>query len=175
MKDTDSVLKPRLRAQDALIRLRRELGMTQQDLAVKLGKAVVTVARWETSRSPSEEALLQLQTLASEAGLHEVAIEFKIALSEQLGTIGIPMTIEERTFHDALMDIMRNRQFATVERGANRIFDLLTSVHQDLIRQVKASPTDEHREFLDEIEHTFGSLEYMQAERKRRQTKDRRP
>lgn len=46
--------------QSAIIRLRRELGITQQQLAVELGKAVVTVARWETSRLPSPEELAAL-------------------------------------------------------------------------------------------------------------------
>jgi DNA-binding transcriptional regulator YiaG len=39
--------------------LRQHLGVTQEKFAQRLGTAVVTVARWETSRAPSTHASLQ--------------------------------------------------------------------------------------------------------------------
>lgn len=40
------------------------------------------------------------------------------------------MTIEERTYHDALMDIMRNRHVLPLE--AARVLELIGSVHSSL-------------------------------------------
>jgi len=45
-------------------KLRTELGMTQQELAVALGVSLSTVANWETGRvKPSRLALARLEEL----------------------------------------------------------------------------------------------------------------
>lgn len=64
--------------QSAIIRLRRELGITQQQLAVDLGKAVVTVARWETSRLPSPEELAALIQYAVDKKQDAIASELAL-------------------------------------------------------------------------------------------------
>ena len=44
--------------------IRKQLGMTSQDLAVALGVSVATVSRWETGKhKPSKLALLRLKEL----------------------------------------------------------------------------------------------------------------
>jgi transcriptional regulator with XRE-family HTH domain len=59
--------------QDLLRELRTTLGMSQQDLAVALGNAVVTVARWETSNPPGNLALTAVWKLAHDKGLFDLA------------------------------------------------------------------------------------------------------
>lgn len=56
--------------------LRKTLGLTQQQLAVRLEMAVVTVARWETSRPPELYSLLRLSEFAAENRLLEIAHRF---------------------------------------------------------------------------------------------------
>jgi transcriptional regulator with XRE-family HTH domain len=53
-------------------------GITQQELAVRMGKAVVTIARWETSRPPSGPELFGLCGFAIAEGLPEIALDFLI-------------------------------------------------------------------------------------------------
>jgi len=66
--------------QQAIVELRRRLGMTQQDLAIHLGKAVVTVARWETARPPRGESLAALVRMAQAAGHDDLAAVFACGL-----------------------------------------------------------------------------------------------
>jgi transcriptional regulator with XRE-family HTH domain len=69
--------KPRTHVQQAVIDLRAALGgITQQELAVRMGKAVVTIARWETSRPPSGPELFGLCGFALAEGLPEIALDF---------------------------------------------------------------------------------------------------
>jgi transcriptional regulator with XRE-family HTH domain len=60
---------PRTLLRDA----RSALGMTQQELAVDLGKAVVSVARWETSREPPLSVMHDLLDKAQKKGLFAIA------------------------------------------------------------------------------------------------------
>jgi len=71
--------------QQAIVELRRRLGMTQQALAVHLGKAVVTVARWETTRPPKGESLVALIRMAQAAGHDDLAAVFTRSLG-----VGLP-------------------------------------------------------------------------------------
>lgn len=71
--------------QAALVELRRRLGLTQQQLAVALGKAVVTVARWETRRAPSARELVALGAFCRSAGQHDLADLFRVVLFRKLG------------------------------------------------------------------------------------------
>jgi transcriptional regulator with XRE-family HTH domain len=69
--------KPRTHVQQAVIDLRAALGgITQQELAVRMGKAVVTIARWETSRPPSGPELFGLCGFALAEGLPGIALDF---------------------------------------------------------------------------------------------------
>jgi transcriptional regulator with XRE-family HTH domain len=57
--------------------LRERLGDTQQEFAVRLGIALASVARYETSRPPSGQALLTFEDLARQNGLLELAALFR--------------------------------------------------------------------------------------------------
>ena len=59
-------------ASEAVRRLRAFLGETQEQFALRMNTAVVTIARWETSRPPGGKALKALEKLtASDPSLKE--------------------------------------------------------------------------------------------------------
>jgi transcriptional regulator with XRE-family HTH domain len=66
-----------------LLDMRRTLGLSQRELAKQMGKAVITVAKWETSRSPSGQSLVDLRNFAHAKNLpdHEAAFEFELRRS----------------------------------------------------------------------------------------------
>jgi transcriptional regulator with XRE-family HTH domain len=71
---TNSELKAAVRE------LRQHFGETQQQFASRLNSAVITVARWETTRPPSGPALEQLHTAALAANVTRCEQVFKEAL-----------------------------------------------------------------------------------------------
>ena len=114
---------------DALRELRRRLQMTQQDLAVHLGKAVVTAARWETSRPPRGGELATLMKLAVQHGWPDLAGVFAHWLGEDLEMRGerLPRTIEENTVADLLFTTMRNRHLPEVQAAYDQALRALLS------------------------------------------------
>ena len=77
--------------QDAVVGLRKAIGgLTQKELAVKMGKAVATVARWEISRPPSGLALCELEYLARLHGLEDLARSFLSAREAESAVHGLP-------------------------------------------------------------------------------------
>jgi transcriptional regulator with XRE-family HTH domain len=68
--------------QGAVIALRKELGMTQQQLSEAMNITVVTVCRWETVRPPSGLSLVRLADFAMESGKFEIAEAFRRTLRE---------------------------------------------------------------------------------------------
>ena len=61
--------------------VRERLGLTQQELAVRLGVALPTVSRWENSRhSPSRLARDKIEAL-----LHEMGEEGEAILADYFG------------------------------------------------------------------------------------------
>jgi transcriptional regulator with XRE-family HTH domain len=114
---------------DALRELRRRLQMTQQDLAVHLGKAVVTVARWETTRPPRGGELSTLMKLAVQHGWPDLAGVFAHWLGEDLEMRGerLPRTIEENAVADLLFTAMRNRHLPEVRASYHQALQALLS------------------------------------------------
>jgi transcriptional regulator with XRE-family HTH domain len=70
---------------DAVRKLRKELGESQQQFAYRMKTAIRTVARYETVRPPKGKVLRQLEVLAIENNLHHLADVFRGALNQELG------------------------------------------------------------------------------------------
>jgi transcriptional regulator with XRE-family HTH domain len=70
---------------EALIELRALLNETQQQFANRLGTAVTTIARYETSRPPKGRVLAQLEQIAQAEGHSVCGDAFRIALEKDLG------------------------------------------------------------------------------------------
>ena len=74
--------KLRTAVQQALVDLRRRLGMTQLELAAALDVTPVTVARWETAYPPRENGLSKLAEFADSRGELIYASIFNGALEQ---------------------------------------------------------------------------------------------
>jgi transcriptional regulator with XRE-family HTH domain len=70
---------------DAVRKLRKELGESQQQFAYRMKTAIRTVARYETVRPPKGKVLRQLAVMAAENNLPHLANVFHGALNQELG------------------------------------------------------------------------------------------
>jgi transcriptional regulator with XRE-family HTH domain len=82
---TGSDVRDKPKLTDVVKTLRLRLGDTQQRFATRLGLAIATVVRYETTRPPHGEALSRLYRLAVDNQLHDVAGMFRQALLAELG------------------------------------------------------------------------------------------
>jgi transcriptional regulator with XRE-family HTH domain len=73
----------RTAAQSALIDLRAQLHMSQQDLSAALGTTVRSVARWETASFPHGRIVKRLEQFATKRGLTEHAAQFRRLLRQE--------------------------------------------------------------------------------------------
>lgn len=131
-----------MEVQQALRNLRTALGLTQQDLAVKLGKAVATVARWETSRPPRGAELAEILAFAVQANQPAAASVLARALGDDLQMRGqrIPWTIEEGLAADVLFLAMRNRHVPEVQRSWRRAKAALLTAFRLIAKTRRAMP-----------------------------------
>lgn len=100
-------------ASSALIKLRREMGKTQQTFAVEvLDVAIGTVARYETSEPPRGEVLLRLADIAREQNLPELARIFERVWVENVPKIrsGSHLTADYLISHISGKDAYRGAQ-----------------------------------------------------------------
>jgi transcriptional regulator with XRE-family HTH domain len=109
-----ALVKEKTRVQKALIQMRRQLNLTQQQLAARLNVALPTVGKWESTRSPTGESLIQLAAFAYRTGQHETAKVF-FAAGAQLplaaGDFLFPQAAE-----DAIRQIRAGRSYPAVAR-----------------------------------------------------------
>jgi transcriptional regulator with XRE-family HTH domain len=70
---------------EAVKALRIALGCTQQEFAQRLGLAISTVVRYESTRAPRGEALAKLVRLANDSGLVHIAEMFRYAINSDAG------------------------------------------------------------------------------------------
>lgn len=112
--------RPRHPLSDAVIKLREKLGDNQQQFAARLGYAVTTIARYETSRPPdTPSALLMLALTAWKAQCPELEKVFLEAVEKEGQSWGIVQyyrRIEERANSDsilvqALNEVVRNPEY----------------------------------------------------------------
>jgi len=68
----------------AVRNLRVALGDTQQSFAHRLGMAISTVVRYESTRPPRGKMLVQFERLARKHGLKKIALIFQGAFEEGL-------------------------------------------------------------------------------------------
>lgn len=72
---------------EAVKALRVRLDDTQQAFAQRLGLAISTVVRYESTRAPRGKALALLYKLAIDNGMHDVGMMFHMAMISELGAV----------------------------------------------------------------------------------------
>lgn len=66
--------------------LRQHLGLTQPEMATLLDKSLASVVRYETNRVPPVEVVSQLDQIASDKGLSELAAIFDAYVNDRIGS-----------------------------------------------------------------------------------------
>lgn len=116
----------------ALVALRKHLGETQQQFANRLGVAVTTVARYETSNPPRGPVLEKLMKIALDAEMEDVSRMFERAALAHTETYVRMQTLDELTMCTAVLAIMRREKY---EKVWKRLYKLLRPVLDEFIQR----------------------------------------
>lgn len=103
--------------------LRLALGETQQSFAGRLGLAISTVVRYESTRPPRGAEIARFLDLAIANGRQDLAEVFARAMADELELKAerIPRTIEENVYADLLFLLMRNRGHAETDANFRKL------------------------------------------------------
>jgi transcriptional regulator with XRE-family HTH domain len=133
---------------EAVRELRQHFGETQQQFALRLNSAVITVARWETSRPPSGPALEQLHSISRAQSVSRCEQVFKEALdgnvevqSEDSGDRLDFLNPREKVLALALVTMLRDHERHT---------ETLKSIEPALVKCLDAFKAVFDAEDLDE-------------------------
>jgi transcriptional regulator with XRE-family HTH domain len=138
------VSKPRTAVQQALVELRRQLGITQLQLALELDVTPTTAARWETTHPPRGPALERIARFAEERGALVWARVFRESLAEQRDDVRYQRAVQP--FEEPHVDLMQ--AFGNVSRAVwmfgddprlmaywVRVLDALVPAHRLVIQR----------------------------------------
>jgi transcriptional regulator with XRE-family HTH domain len=119
---------------DAVRELRKALGITQQDLAVKLGMAVSSISHFETGdRTPDGSSAMKLYRAAQEANRQDLADVFGTIINDAMGHLVAPIrNADEHRKVRALQHILFDARFAHLREP---LAELLAPVEAHLRRQ----------------------------------------
>lgn len=129
------------RKRQVLVRvLRDSLDMSQQDLAVALGCAVVTVARWETSHPPSSAACRQIWRIAHDNELFDLANEIEEHCGPMVGLSQLfSLTPALTAVVEAFDAVISNLHVEEAERAAQKMWPILRSAVVVLLKREQTS------------------------------------
>ncbi len=134
--------KPRTAVQHALVDLRRQLGITQLELALALSVTPATTARWETTQPPRGRVLQRLAEFADQRGALVWASVFNAALDQEKEVRynrALRMADDSLDFEAAIGNVYRAvRVSGDDPRLAdywNRILDALIPAHRLVVQR----------------------------------------
>lgn len=137
----------------ALINLRKALGETQQQFAARLGTAITTVARYETSHPPSGAVLQKLALIALDAGLEDLEDLFAREAMAQTEFFVRMNNAEEFAFCTAVLRILRSdkneRQRASLNKVIAPVLNELYAADPDPPMGLQVSTTPEGAKIFD--------------------------
>jgi transcriptional regulator with XRE-family HTH domain len=103
------VSRPRTAVQQALIELRRQLGITQLQLALKVDVTPTTTARWETTHPPRGPTLERIASFAEGQGALVWAKVFRDVLGQQRHDVRYQRSLKRMPEpHQDVMDAAQN-------------------------------------------------------------------
>lgn len=129
-------------------KLRLALGETQQDFAQRLQTAIRTVARWEAGHSPNNRAVAQLERVAREHGLADLADGFRAGLSKSIGTrltlvaesdlkLNLPGTREEKILVHSFLLALRNPHHAKLASSLKKSLKPISDVAEQMVESLE--------------------------------------
>ena len=151
------------RAQQAVIDLRKALGVTQQRLATMMGKSLVTVARWESSRPPTGASLYELLLFAERHGQRSVAYVLSEVI-HQAGNPKIPVWSDldrEVSFAQVTANFSRNRHIARAYNVYVKGLERLRDAHALLVEAARDGAPLHPDTPLDAVEYDQAMFERM--------------
>ena len=116
----------------AVRELRQTLHESQQAFAYRMQTAVRTIARYETVR-PRGSVLAQLEGIALETGRADLAVVFRQALTQELGSPPHLLSPEERAWSQAIYNLLRNRHRGDLGSVRVQILDRLLKAQAQLL------------------------------------------
>jgi transcriptional regulator with XRE-family HTH domain len=132
--------KPKTAVQQAIVDLRRQLGLTQLELALALDVTPITITRWETSYPPRENGLFKLATFAHQRGEIVWASIFNGALEQAEETRysrQLRVVDDSLDFEAAISNIYRAVRASPNPRLRNRwirVLEALVPAHRLVIQ-----------------------------------------
>jgi transcriptional regulator with XRE-family HTH domain len=158
-------------AQQAVVDLRRALNLSQQKLATLMGKSIVTVARWETSRPPTGASLYELLLFAERRGQRDIAR----ALADVIHEAGNP---EKRVWSDldreisfgaVTVNLSRNAHITRAHNAYQKALKRLVDAHALLIEAAHEGAALHEDTPLDVLEYDQRMIErmYLDAQEKK--------
>ena len=142
----------------AVREFRRALGDTQQSFAARLGLAISTVVRYESTRAPGGAALAQLAKAAGENGLDNYGQEFMGALAKELGLAEIIGSLFVQCLDDGTVRglLMLPLEGPDQYSFANAFFDAFTVYARSSDLDAKARAEALLRGFQDAVRQDSG-------------------
>jgi transcriptional regulator with XRE-family HTH domain len=150
-------------AQKGVIDLRQALGLSQQKLAALMGKSIVSIARWETSRPPTGVSLYELLIFAERRGQREIARIFATVIQEA-GDPRKPLWGDldrEVTFAAVIANLSRNKQVARAWNAYVKALQSLVHAHALLIDAAHAGLALRQDTPLDALAYDQHMIERM--------------
>jgi DNA-binding transcriptional regulator YiaG len=153
-------------AQQAVVDLRRALGLSQQKLATLMGKSIVTVARWETKRPPSGTSLYELLVFAERRGQKEIAKAFATVIGEA-GNPQSPAWNDldrEVSFAAAIHNLSRNAHIRRAYNVYKKALERLVDAHALLVEAARDGTALHEDTPLDSLEYDQLMIERMRRD-----------
>jgi transcriptional regulator with XRE-family HTH domain len=150
-------------AQQAVIDLRQALNLSQQKLATLMGKSIVSVARWETSRAPTGGSLYELLLFAERRGQRDIARVF----ADVIGRAGNPKKPlwsdldREVSFGAVTVNLSRNSHITRAHNAYQKALKRLVDAHALLIEAAHAGAALDADTPLDVLEYDQHMIERM--------------
>jgi transcriptional regulator with XRE-family HTH domain len=166
-----STKKRRTPVQEAVLALRKQLGLTQQQLAVAMNVTVVTVCRWETSRPPSGFSLVQLMMFARRCDTAELSNLFEkhiweeIRSSQQQQRQYVITRLPDRAAETALSELRARKDhpligaeyvkvLRTIERAIRLLTEQVSATDAGASQMLQQTHEDLKQELRDEENRT---------------------
>jgi transcriptional regulator with XRE-family HTH domain len=133
---------------DLVRKLRLALGDSQQEFAQRLNSAIRTIARWESGQSPNHKAISQLERIARERGLIDLADGFRAVLSKRIGrefsaetefdpTMNVPTTREEHRLVDAFLQVLRQPGHGALASSFRESLEPVAVAREDFLEGIE--------------------------------------